>query len=305
MSSQAKTAHVTGLNFPNAGWLPRAGASFSIPGGGAPGILSHLADGFTIAVAVHLAPHEGSDIWDNGAGNAQVDPATEFLVGTISETTEWQIVAFGGNTIGAVFGASQPAALSVEESDQIVMFSYIPDASLYDAGFAAQNVIQAAVNGDFVRSTLGRDQNFALGAFPGDFCIGGITPSLATAFAAADPTAVGGCSRSGISGVWMTSGVPSIAQARAFMEDSMVAGRLVPRPFNPVRTQAGVQPPPPDSPLGYHWDAADLPSTLALGTPWTDKISGLELQLLGSQVGDAGLFAVDPQYYTNLLLQQG
>jgi len=301
MSTRQRIAHVTGLNLADVGRLPQPGASFSIPGGGAPGALGGPESGFSIAVSYHLAPKIGSSLWDAGPqgtpGDTTLPPLVEFLVSSVganpADVARFQVTSGpGASGVGVSSGIMQPA--SPQEADVVLLISYVPDSSFYSSGWAAINSAQVMINGEFVTGPNGSDRNFAMDGVGDNFCIGGLSPNQdVSGLVNGD---IGGCYNSAISGVWVTPGIPSIDQAVAFMDASMEAGVVVPRPFNPARTQAGVPTTAPDEPQGFYWNAADLPSELALGTPWVDRLSGLELQLLGSQLGAARVISRSPFY---------
>jgi len=301
MSTRQRIAHVTGLNVSEVGWLPQVGASFAIPGGGAPGVLSGPDSGFSVAVGYHLAPSVGNAIWDGrddggAAGDASLSPQVEYLVGSFVTgqlaPPRISVRASQGETEAGV-SVGLTSALLPQDADVILLMSFIPDASLYYSGWAAESVMQSMVNGDFIRGPSGTDRNFALTGAGENFVIGGLPLND---IGPAPNGVFGGCYNSSISSVWVTPGIPTIRQAVQFMDASMEAGVVVPQPFNPPRQLSGVPTTAPSEPEGCYWNAADLPSQLELGTPWVDRISGLELQLIGTQLGAARVMSRSPFY---------
>ena len=293
------------MNFTDASTFGGAGALY-VPQGSdpVPGILAGPPAGFTLAIGINLDVNESGvpianyEVPGNGGAELDTRPTVEFMVSSMlnDATDGWMLVSEAGDIgmgdFGGLILARIDDAALLQNPDMIILVSYVADGAPYGAG--ANSLISAAVNG-----ILDVDESAQVATMPAGqaFALGGINP-LATqplVDAGLIPDGdMGGARTTGINSFWITEGIPTGAQARAFFNASMEAGRVIPQAWAPPRTAADPNPATPASPTGHHWDALD--ADVSIGGTWTDKISGVVLEMVGS-LNEAREVAVEPDYY--------
>ncbi len=300
MSSLQRTAHVTGLGLPFANAYGGEGSVFQPVGGGAPGILSGPANGFTIAMGLHIPAMQAAEIWAqrepvSPLGAPPYNPAlpnVEFLancVGNEDPSAGWSVEVDSDNVRMFLSGDGFSLAESIVGLDFIVVASFVGDDMPY--GGIGEPLVSGANNGNFEvdegnpATILLPQQQFFLGG-TGIDAIGAI----------AEFGIGGGAARTGINSFWMTEGVPDIEQLNDFMELSMQAGQVIPQAWAPPRTDANPAPATPADPTGHHWTASDLDLSLGMGATWTDRISGVVLERIGA-LGNARAYGKGHNYF--------
>lgn len=286
MSTQQRTAHLTGFNNDIPGQLPERGSFYAPVGGGAPGFLGGPASGFTIAFTAFNKYFEGNDIW--GDEDSQGGTQAQILAICVGDpgTDGWQAEIGGTQDIQVLIGDGMLAVgdSGIYEQDILVVVSYIPDASLY--GGNQETLAVSSLNGDMQSGNA-----TGLTTLPGaQFSL------LGTAFDFQD-TNISGCRYAQLGSFWLTPGIPNQLELQDFVQASMMAGEVVPAPWAVARTAANLEPATPDSPTGHHWSANDVDITQGLGGTWTDRIGGVVLERVGTISGIERELARDPYYY--------
>lgn len=289
MSTQHRTAHVTGFNNDFVGQLPERGSYYAPVGGGAPGFLGGPIGGFSIAFSIHNWSGDGNAIW--GSADTTEGFEAQFIVGAPGAASEgWALVNEEGTDMemsigdsGVEFGAGN----SLRTQDLIGVMSYIPDDSLY-GGVGVTRAV-SALNGEMA----GQSQVGGLVYFPGnEFSLLGTGSPLYQ-----DPANIAGCRYAQFGSFWLTPGIPDLDQLQDFFQASMEAGELVPAAWPVARTAANPNPAIPSAPTGHHFRAGDVVVGDGLASTWTDRIGGVVLERVGTVSGAERELARDPQYF--------
>jgi len=307
MSTPQHVAHVTGLQNLYPRQVPEPGSLFVPVGGGAPGFLRGTEVGFTLAMGAYLPAYSGGspiEAYDPPyplAGDppyAFLPPGLEILA-QCGEFVDGGADGHGWNinaTLGQI-GVEYPDAASVFLTTDtqgrpgvIMLCSFVADDSFYGGAGAGLAVI--GVNGQMDTNsiavpTFSQSHQFSLGGIIG-------SPTIEDL---AEQGVLSGAKSTMINSFWITPGIPSGAQARSFFDASMEAGRIVPQAWAPARTAADPNPVAPEAPTGHHWDALDVDISQGLGTTWTDRIEGINLELVGASLGDAREVAREEDFY--------
>jgi hypothetical protein len=293
MSTQHRTAHVTGFNNDVAGQLPERGSYYAPVGGGAPGFLGGPIGGFTVAFSLHNWAGGGNPVW----GDADSIPGFEvqFIVGSPGAADEgWFLINEEGSDMEMFLGDASVAfggGGTLETQDLIGVVSYIPDDSFY--GGAGVTHAVSSLNGELE----GQDEVTGLVYAPGtEFSLLGTGSPLLV-----DPTDVAGCRYAQFGSFWLTPGIPDMFQLQDFLQASMKAGEVVPAAWAPARTAVNPDPETPSSPTGHHFRAGNVVVRDGLASTWTDTIGGVVLERVGTISGAERELARDPQYYSPLV----
>lgn len=290
MSTQHRTAHLTGFNNDEVGQSPERGSYYAPVGGGAPGYLGGPAAGFTVAFSMHNVQYQsGNTIW----GDVNDVPGAEgqFIAGapgavgegwflSSEETSDYEVGIGSGNVnIGT--------GTLMQTQDLLIVSSYIPDDSLY-GGVGVTRAV-SSLNGEMVGQ--GGANTFTY--LPGnEFSLLGTGSALLV-----DPDALSGCRYAQFGSFWITPGIPDMDQLQSFAQASMKAGEIIPAAWGVARTAANPTPATPDAPTGHHWRAGDVDIDTGLASTWTDRIGGVVLERVGTISGEERALARDPQYY--------
>lgn len=286
MSTQQRTAHLTGFNNDHVGQVPERGSFYAPVGGGAPGILGGPAAGFTLAFTLYLPSHSGNPIWGDESDFAD----QEFIAGSPSDTgAGWFLGSQDSSFLSVALGGSEldmGTGGEVSARDLMGVVSYIPDDGLY--GGAGVNRMVACLNGDMEGQDT--DSDFAYAGPGADFSL------LGTGFAGIPPDELTGCRYAQFGSFWITEGIPNQNELQSFVQASMKAGEVVPAAWARARTVANPDPVTPDAPTGHHFSANNVNVNAGLGSTWTDRIGGVVLERVGTISGVERALARDPQY---------
>lgn len=305
MSKNQRVAHVTGLNMPFVNTLGGAGSYFAPAGSDqAPGITGGLAEGFSVAFGIYSpaqvspgAPFYNLDPFPlTPPPGLSAPPELELIASCFDDTTAqgWAAAVTSGvlNVSYQTSQVSNPFSAIGPRPDMIVLSSFVRDGEQY--GQAPGTTIACiGVNGN-------------MHSFAADFAAVAFVPGTHFGIGASDVAALstlatsggyGGLSRSLLNSFWITEGIPTAQQAQAFFRTSMQAGRVIPQPWAPARTNATPNPVTPSSATGHHWDATDVDISEGIGAPWVDRIGGVELQLTGTFKGTEREVARQGDFY--------
>lgn len=291
MSTQQRTAHLTGFNNGRPGQQPERGSFYAPVGGGAPGILGGPTSGFTLAFTLHNHLLDSGAIWGDGPESAEL----QFVVGCPGAqgvgNDGWIVLV--EDTFDITVGISAAEIVPAEEvyeQDVLVVASYVPDEGLY-GGVADQSIVVSSFNGNMDPGS-GQEQNFGPHIPGNQFSLLGTAASVIL-----DGEEISGCRWAQLGSFWITPGIPNQRQLQDFVQAAMRAGEVVPAAWAVARTASDLDPAVPDAPTGHHWSANDVDINQGLGGTWTDRIGGVVLERVGTISGVERELSRDPQYY--------